>query len=129
MRVVQQNNTMMTIFKKYLQAFFGFFMSLWMGGPQKTIDTRRLMRMGLNNKKREAERRHKLKSYADRFLLPVKKRDKNGMLVHTKQTRKYERFLEKQKRVRMLRNGMKEFDIDGVNVLALNMENAIRKAN
>ena len=108
---------------------FVSFMSPWMWSQQQTRDTRRLMRMGLNNKKREAERRHKLKSYADRFLLPVKKRDKNGMLVHTKQTRKYERFLEKQKRVRMLRNGMKEFDIDGVNVLALNMENAIRKAN
>ena len=129
MRVVQQNNTMMTIFKNYLQAFFGFFMSIWMDSQQKTRDARRVMRMGLNNQEHEAERRHKLKSYSDRFLLPVKKRDKNGMLVHTKQTRKYERFLEKQKRARMLRNGLKEFNIDGVKCWALNMENAIRKIN
>ena len=69
----------------------------------------------------------KLRPFAERFLLPVCKRDKDGCLIKNKKVKKYEKFLKERKIELLGRRGHEYYEIEGQYIQALNYKNAKRK--
>ena len=113
---------------KLLSQFFGFFATIFatMFGGTGHKD-RLLGRMNDHNQTVYNNLRESLSPYAEKFLLPLMKRDEDGLLVHTKKSRKYEERMKERKEALLMKRGHKWFNFDGIRFLALNLKNADRK--
>lgn len=112
----------------FLKQFFGFFAAIFasmFGGT--SYKDRIHKRMNEHNQAAYSKMREKLHPYAKRFMLPLMKRDENGILVHTKQSRKYEDKMKERKEELLIKRGHRWFNFDGMRYLALNLKNAEKK--
>ena len=112
--------------------FFGFFTALFatfMG--LFTASRGRERKVNEHNQGAYHEMREKLRPYAQRFLLPVFRRDKNDNIIKDKGYKdflKYEKIMAERKIELLLKRGCKAFMIGGQEIIALNQANANRKA-
>jgi len=119
---------MMNLFNRFIGFFTAMFYSLFTGYNPSSPKDRLYEKMMRHNQEAYQRSRSKLQKYADKFLLPLMKRNKKtGMLEHTKKSRKYENWIAERKMQLREKRGHKWFDVEGVNILALNMKNAIKR--
>jgi len=111
----------MNLFLKFFTALFATFTNIFSAskGWQRKV-TR-------HNEGAYRELREKLHPYAQRFLLPVCKRDKNGVLIKDKTNKKYDQFIKDQREKKLIKDGCSWYTLGTQRYLCRNEKNALRK--
>ena len=79
-------------------AFFKFFVAIFaLLGNLFTASKGYERKVNIHNQEAYQQMREKLYPFAEKFLLPVCKRDKDGVLIKDKLVKKYEKFIEERK--------------------------------
>jgi len=110
----------MNLFTKFFASFFAIFAGLFSAkGYQRKVNQ--------HNQEAYQAMRNKLQPLAKRFLLPVCKRDKNGVLIKDKTNKKYDQFIKDQREKKLIKDGCSWYDVGTQRYLCRNEKNALRK--
>jgi len=115
---------MKNLFVRFFTVLAAFFTAMF----TPHYESGRMSKMNEHNLKTYQKLRERMGGYAEKFILPVCKRDKNGELIKNKKYLRYQRFIKERQEEFKLKRGHKVFFIEGERIVALNAENAYRKS-
>lgn len=112
-----------------MNKFLAFFTGLFAAMSSLFHSDRKWMnKVYDHNETAKAMLRERLRPFAQRFILPMRVRDENGILQPTEDTIYWDDMVADKKRIRNRKRGMKDFVTeDDYHFQALNLKNARRK--